>query len=54
MSQQPNLELLPREDRIILAIQAMKYNASISQRRAAAVYNVPESTLCTRRAKTTL
>jgi hypothetical protein len=26
----------------------------MSQRRAAAVYDVPESTLCTRRAKTTL
>jgi hypothetical protein len=32
----------------------MKYNALISQQRAAAVYNVPKSTLCTRRAKTTL
>jgi hypothetical protein len=54
MSQQPDLELLPREDRIILAIQAIKSNALISQQRAAAVYNVPKSTLCTRRAKTTL
>jgi hypothetical protein len=53
MSQQPDLELLPREDRIILAIQAMKSDVSMSQRRAAAVYNVPESTLRTRRAKTT-
>jgi hypothetical protein len=30
MSQQPNLKLLPREDRIILAIQAMKSNVLIS------------------------
>jgi hypothetical protein len=54
MSQQPDLELLPCEDRIILAIQAMKSNALMSQQRAAAVYNVPKSTLRTRRAKTTL
>jgi hypothetical protein len=54
MSQQPNLELLPREDRIILAIQAIKYNALMSQQCAAAVYNVPKSTLRTQRAKTTL
>ena len=50
MSQQPDLELLPREERIILAIKAMKSNASLSQRRAAAIYNVQESTLRTRRA----
>jgi hypothetical protein len=50
MLQQHDLELLPREDRIILAIQAMKSNASLSQRRAAAIYNVQESTLRTRRA----
>jgi hypothetical protein len=53
MSQQPDLELLPREDGIILAIQAMKCNKELSQRRAATIYNVPESTLRTRRAKTT-
>jgi len=53
MSQQRNLELLPREDRIILAVQALKSDASLSQRRAATIYNVPESTLRTRRAKTT-
>jgi hypothetical protein len=53
MSQQPDLELLPCEDRIILAIQAMKSDASMSQRCAAAVYDVPKSTLRTRRAKTT-
>jgi hemin uptake protein HemP len=50
MLQQHDLELLPREDRIILAIQTMKSNALLSQRRAAAIYNVQESTLRTRRA----
>jgi hypothetical protein len=45
MSQQPDLELLPREDRIILAIQAMKLDASLSQQRAAAIYNIPQRTL---------
>jgi hypothetical protein len=49
MSQQPDLELLPREDRIILAIEAMESNVLLSQRRAAAIYNVQESTLRTRR-----
>ena len=52
MSQQPDLESLPYEDRIILAVQAIKHDASISQRRAAAIYNVSESTLRTRRAGT--
>jgi DNA-binding transcriptional regulator YiaG len=45
MSQQMNLELLPCEERINLAIKAMKSNANLSQRRAAAIYNVPETTL---------
>jgi hypothetical protein len=40
MSQQPDLELLPREDRIILAIEAIESNVLLSQRRAAAIYNV--------------
>ena len=52
MSQQPNLELLSREDRVVLAIQAIKSNALLSQRRAAALYNVPQSTLSKRRATT--
>jgi hypothetical protein len=51
MSQQPDLELLSRTERITLAIQAMKSDASLSQRRAAAAYNVPESTLRRQRAK---
>ena len=53
MSQQPDLQLLSREDRIILAIQAIKSNALLSQRRAAAIYDVPQRTLSDRRAKTT-
>jgi hypothetical protein len=51
MSQQPDLELLSRAERITLAIQAIESNASLSQRRAAAVYNVPETTLRRQRAK---
>jgi hypothetical protein len=46
-----NLELLSRTERITLAIQAIKSNASLSQRRAAAAYNVPESTLQRQRVK---
>lgn len=53
MLQPHDLEALPREDRIILAIQAMRLDASMSQRRAAATYNVPESTLRDRRASQT-
>jgi DNA-binding transcriptional regulator YiaG len=51
MLQQIDLKLLPREERIDLAIKAMKSNANLSQRRAAAVYEVPESTLRRQRAK---
>ena len=51
MSQQIDLKLLPRRERIDLAIKAMKSNANLSQRRAAAVYNVPETTLRRQRAK---
>jgi DNA-binding transcriptional regulator YiaG len=45
MLQQPDLELLSRAERITLAIKAIKSNVLLSQRRAAAVYNVPETTL---------
>jgi predicted RNA polymerase sigma factor len=48
MPQQPDIELLPREKRITLAIQAIKSNAKLSQRRAADAYNVPETTLRSR------
>jgi hypothetical protein len=40
MLQQPDLELLPYEDRIILAIEAMESNALLSQQHATAIYNV--------------
>jgi DNA-binding transcriptional regulator YiaG len=45
MPQQIDLGLLPRKERIELAIKAMRSNANLSQRRAAAVYNVPQTTL---------
>jgi hypothetical protein len=45
MPQQHHLELLSCEDRIILAIKAIQSDATMSQRRAAATYNVPQSTL---------
>ncbi|KAF1922556.1 uncharacterized protein M421DRAFT_49038, partial [Didymella exigua CBS 183.55] len=45
MAQPVDLELLSCADRVILATQAMKSNASLSQRRAAAIYKVPQSTL---------
>jgi hypothetical protein len=51
MSQQPDLELLSRAERITLAIKAIKSNASLSQQHTAAVYNVPETTLQRQRAK---
>jgi hypothetical protein len=53
MSQQHDMELLPHEDRVILAIQAMKGDPSLSQRRAATIYNVLQSTLSRRLAGTT-
>jgi DNA-binding transcriptional regulator YiaG len=51
MSQQPDLELLSHAERITLAIKAIKSNASLSQQRTAAVYNMPETTLQRQRAK---
>jgi hypothetical protein len=50
MSQQLDLELLSREDRVIQAIQAMQNDPTITLRRAAATYSVHESTLRNRRA----
>jgi hypothetical protein len=44
--QSPNhVELLSRDQRILLAIQALKSDASLSQRHIAALYSVPRSTL---------
>jgi hypothetical protein len=45
MQQQPDLELLSCADRVILAMQLLKSDATISQQHAAALYNVPLSTL---------
>ena len=50
MLQPPNLELLSYEARVILAAKAIKSNASMSLRRAAATYGVSRSTLTNRRA----
>jgi hypothetical protein len=47
MLQPLDLELLSRQDRVILAIQAINSDALLSQRRAAALYDVPQSTLST-------
>jgi len=51
MLQQIDLRLLPCKERIKLAIKAIRSNANLSQQRAAAVYNVPETTLWRQRAK---
>ena len=50
MSQQPNAELLPYEERVGLAIQAIRKDATLSERRAAAIYNARRTTLQDRRA----
>lgn len=50
MPQQSDLESLFREARLNLALQAMKSDATMSQRRAAALYNVPQSTISDQRA----
>jgi hypothetical protein len=48
MPQPQDIISLSREDRIILAIAAMESDASLTQRSAAALYGVPQSTLSTR------
>jgi hypothetical protein len=50
MDQPPDLESLSKEDRIKLALQAIKKPQELSVRRAAIVYNVPRTTLQRRRA----
>jgi hypothetical protein len=52
MDQPLHLESLSKEERIKLAIQAIKKPQELSVRRAAIVYNVPRSTLQGRRAGT--
>ena len=46
---QHNINAL-KEAQVQLALQALKNDATLSQRRAAAIYKVPQSTLSTRRA----
>lgn len=50
MDQQPDLELLLKEERIKLALQAIKEPQELSVRRAAVVYKVSKTTLRRRRA----
>jgi hypothetical protein len=52
MLQQPDLESLPNEDKILLAIKALNSDATLSERRAAAMYRVSRRTLRDQRAKT--
>ena len=52
MDQQLDLKLLSKEERIRLALQALKCLQELSVRRAAIVYKVPETTLRRRRAGT--
>jgi DeoR/GlpR family transcriptional regulator of sugar metabolism len=51
MDQPPDLESLPKEERIKLALQAIKKPQELSVRRAAVVYKVSETTLRRRRAR---
>ncbi|KAJ8111544.1 hypothetical protein OPT61_g5887 [Boeremia exigua] len=47
--QQHNINAL-KEAKLQLALQALKQDANLSQRRAAAIYSVPQKTLSDRRA----
>ena len=49
MSQPPDLERLPKEERIELALELIKGPQQLSVRRATACYNVSETTLRRRR-----
>ena len=52
MYQPLDLESLSKEDRIKLALQAIKKPQELSVRRAAVVYKVPETTLRRQRTRT--
>ncbi len=39
------MEPLPKESRIILALEALKRNPKLSMRKAAAIYEIPKSSL---------
>jgi hypothetical protein len=45
MPPQIDLDLLSAEDRIILALEAMKSDALLSERRAAEIYQIKRRTL---------
>ena len=49
-----NAQSTQKEAQIQLALQAIKQDTTLSVRRAAAIYNVPKSTILRRRARTTL
>lgn len=53
MPQHHNIELPSYEARLTLAIQALEKDAFLSERRAAAIYNVPRTSLQKRRAGST-
>ena len=50
MSQQPSDTLAVKEARLQLALEAIEKDATLSQRRAAALYNVPQRSISNRRA----
>jgi hypothetical protein len=54
MSQQQNNLPASKEAQLQLALQAIKCDATLSQRRAATIYNVSQATLSNRRAGTPL
>jgi hypothetical protein len=54
MSTPTNAQLTSDEARIQLAIQAINQDPTLSERRAVAIYNVPQKTLSDRRARKVL
>ena len=44
------MESLPKESRMILALEALKKDPTLSVRKAATTYDIPESSLRDRRA----
>jgi hypothetical protein len=53
MSQQQHYLAASKEKQIQTALRALQYDATLSQRRAAAIYNIPERTISYRRAEET-
>lgn len=51
MPQQQNKISISREPQIQLALQTLKQDATLSNRRATALYSIPESTLRSQRAR---